>query len=586
MGRIRVLPEHLANRIAAGEVVERPASVVKELVENALDAGASSVEVVIEAGGSALIRVTDDGSGMDRDDLALAVERHATSKIATPEDLDSVSTLGFRGEALAAIASVSLMTLTTSEAAGPGWRLQVRGGRVESLETAAAPPGTCVEVASLFFNTPARRKFLKSPGREASLVAETVTNLALAHPERGFALSSDGRKVLSLPAGSDLRERAARLLGAEEPLLEARWEGGGIHIEAHTSGAGESRPDRSAQRVLVNGRPVRDKTIAHAISGVYGPVLPPGRFPILALSLVAPPSEVDVNVHPAKSEVRFRRPGEIHGAVTAALRRALGPVRGLKSLPAADVAAAFEGMDALPPPLPLAAETPLESVREATGPSWETATDSAAVAAWTHRTIVGQYRNSYVVAADGDGLLVVDQHAAHERVLFERILAGATAREIQPLLSPALVEVPAPLRLLLPETLPALEAMGFEAEAFGDSAAVVRAVPAEFAGHDPAHLLRDILSDLGRDRQVVDEGDGSRFPGEDTRGRMRRAVAASAACQAAVKVNFTLGQAKMAWLLDALERCRDPKSCPHGRPTVLRLEHERIERAFLRPAGR
>jgi len=592
MGRIRVLPENLANRIAAGEVVERPAAVVKELVENALDGEASSVEIAIEAGGCALVRVSDDGCGMDREDLLLSVERHATSKISTPDELDAVRTLGFRGEALAAIASVSLMTLTTSQGDGPGWRLELRAGEVESVESVVAPPGTTVEVRSLFFNTPARRKFLKSTQREGAVVAETLANLALAHPECGFSFSSDGRIVLTLPTGSSLRERAVRLLAVEDPLLSAHWEAGGIRVEAHASGAGESRGDRSAQRILVNGRPVRDKTIGHAIAQVYGPLLPPARFPIAVVALAVASSEVDVNVHPAKSEVRFRNPGAIHQAVTGALRRALGQVDALKKIALApDVTAAFRGLDAVPEPLPLtpfvaspSGSRPVVSVSE---PAGTTVSSRPSVplpmgAAWTVRIIVGQYRDSYIVASDGEGLLLVDQHAAHERVLFEQILGGGTAREVQPLLSPALVEIPLGLRLVLPSALPDLAGMGFEVEPFGEGAAVVRAMPGEFEGADPARLLRDILADLARDRQVLDDGDGSRFPGEEETTRRRRSVAASTACHAAIKVNFPLGPAKMSWLLDALARCRVPKSCPHGRPTILRLTQEGIEKAFLR----
>jgi len=578
-----VLPESTANLIAAGEVVERPASVVKELVENSLDAGASSVEVALEAGGRGLIMVADDGEGMDREDLLLSIERHATSKLSSPDDLEAVRTLGFRGEALPAIASVSLLRITTSQlAASHGWRLEARAGLPAEVEEVAARPGTVVEVRSLFLNTPARRKFLRSSQRETALALEVLTSIALAHPRCGFTFSADGRKTLSVPPCATRKERVVRLLGPEPALMNSIYEGEGIRVESFATGAGDSRSDRLAQAFLVNGRPVRDRMLAHAVSHVYGPVLPPGRHPVAVLYVDIPPEAVDVNMHPSKNEVRFRRPGDVHHSVVEALRGALG--QPAESPSASDRLAApgtHVGTGWFPRALPLEPPHagPRFSIAEILTPS-EPDADLHDVP-----IVLGHYRQSFILAADIEGLLLVDQHAAHERVLFEELLGGAPrgATLVQPLLSPVPVELGAAQRALLDLYGEGLAGMGFEVEPFGHDAAVVRALPVLFTGCDPGRLLRDVLSDLARERDVVDDpGEPGRFPGETTTERMRRRFAASAACQAAIKINHALTEEKMAWLLRSLASCRVPTTCPHGRPAILRLAHGAIERAFLR----
>ena len=594
VGKIIVLPEILANRIAAGEVVERPASVFKELAENSLDAGAKAIATELETGGRSLIRVSDNGEGMDREDLLLAVERHATSKLSSAEELEAIRTLGFRGEALSAIASVSMMSLTSCAIDGSGWRLQLRGGTVEGVEQVPASRGTVVEVLSLFFNTPARRKFLRSEQRETALVAESVASLALAHPGCGFTLVADGRELLAAPASASRWDRVRRFLGPNLPLLEARYKGEGVGVEGLVSGAGDSRSDRSGQRILVNGRPVRDRMVSHAITQVYGAVLPPGRFPVVTLYIDLPAESVDVNVHPAKSEVRFRRPGDVHHAVVSALKGALGLSGALKSAPGIDSKGLTASCKLPERALPLARSGfGLSEALEPFGPLPSTTTPSAgshtgasfaAGEEWSGRRLLGQYRDSYILASDEEGLLIVDQHAAHERVLYERLLRRQEAEgdPVQPLLAPVLTQIGSERRALLEASLDELAEIGLEVEPFGQDAAVIRAIPSLFVGSNPSSLLADLLEDLARERRVVDEMEEARFPGEAPQASRLRRLAAAAACQGAVKVNFRLTPEKMGWLLEALAACRVPTTCPHGRPTTLRMAHAAIERSFLR----
>jgi DNA mismatch repair protein MutL len=587
-------------------VVERPASVVKELVENSLDAGAKRVDVKIEAGGRGLIRVADVGEGMSREDLRMSVERHATSKVRSEEDLEAITTLGFRGEALPSIGSVSLLRMTSAtDDSGGGWRLEVTGGEVAEPVAAASLRGTVAEVRNLFFNTPARRKFLRSVEREAAVIRETVHALALAHPGRAFSLTSEGRVLLACEAASGRAERVAQLSDAGLEFLQASREAGGVRVEAYVSGQDRTRPTRAHQRYLVNQRPVRDKTLAHAVAAATAPVFPPGRHPDLVLYLDVDPGLVDVNAHPAKTEVRFRRSGDLHSAVTATLAAALhaptlgsprfgsaprggagpaffqvadGPVRsgerGRSDGAFADSSAGFGGATG---------GAAVSTVRADGGPA---AALEPVLRPGTG--LLAQYRDSYLLTADAEGLVLVDQHAAHERILFEKILDGlrAGAPAVQPLLHPAVVELPAALLAGLAARAAELSELGIEVEPFGDSAALVRALPADLGPLDPAAFLRDVLTDLERDREVVEDdaaqSGAPRFVDDSPAESRRRRAAASAACQSAIKVNFPLTAAKMTWLLSALAECRVPTTCPHGRPIRLRIGHEAIEKAFLR----
>jgi DNA mismatch repair protein MutL len=610
VAKIKVLPDQIANRIAAGEVVERPASVAKELVENSLDAGSRRVRVVVEAGGRALVEVSDDGEGMDREDLLLCLERHATSKLGAQTALEGIDTLGFRGEAIPAIASVSLMRITTGTGeSDPGWRVTVRAGRTEAVDQVAGTGGTTVEVRSLFFNTPARRKFMRSEQRETALLTETILQLALARPECEFTLLSNGKKVLHARPSSSREGRVRDLIGRGVELLHAAGEGDGVVVEGYISGLGQSRSDRSFQRLIVNGRPVRDRTLSHAIAEAYGPVLPPGRYPIVTLFVELPADGLDVNVHPAKNEVRFRRPGVVHRTVLTTLRESLrasgaAPSIGrFESWSGTGVGGAKSVLDVPTLPVDSAHSLGHTSIAEpaageelGTGHGAEPVVPSGRPVTVDHPVPLAQYRDSYIVAADGEGLLLVDQHAAHERVLFELLLDRyrTSSSHRQPLLTPETVELTAAEMQVLEGAASGLRKLGLEVEVFGPNEGIVRALPEPFAGRDPARLLREILGDLARDRLIVeddreeeeaerlDEPGMERFPQQGVLDAEVRRFAASAACQAAIKINHPLTREKMTWLLGELARCRVRTTCPHGRPVTLRMAHGAIEKAFLR----
>ena len=577
MGKIRILDERTANQIAAGEVVERPASVVKELVENALDAGATEIRIRVSRGGVEEIRVLDDGEGMDSGDLLLAVERHATSKLTRLDGLSSLGTLGFRGEALPSIASVSLMTLESCPgASGEGHRLRVEGGSVLPPESVGHPRGTTVTVRSLFFNAPARRKFLRAASTETGHVADVVSRIALAHFDRRFLLEADGKTLVDAPPAAHRGERVRQIFGAgtADALIRFERQAGPYRVSGFASRPDFTRSSTRDQWLFVNGRAVRDRGILHAIAGAYHTLLPRGRHPFVLIFLEVPADRVDVNVHPAKWEVRLADSGAIHEMVRHAIRSALEEERPLARL---------EGL--VPAPVPAVATSgagrrETQSLSGAPSESWEFsagtpgATTLFDAAGGGPRSLVplGQYRESYILASDEEGLVIVDQHAAHERVLYEQILREAEERSArrQALLFPLTLEMDPARSRCLEEGREDLERLGFLLEPFGPKTFLVREVPALLGNADPAALLRDLADDF--------EGTAGARSLEKVRDRL----AATTACHAAVKVDFPLTPEKMSYLLQELFRTSSPMTCPHGRPVLLRLSHRELEKSFHR----
>ncbi len=616
--RIRVLPDDLVNRIAAGEVVERPFSVVKELVENALDAGATRVSVELSGGGKEWIQVTDDGSGMTGEELALALTRHATSKLASADDLDAIATLGFRGEALPSIAAVSRLEIVSRRSADlAGHRIRVEGGKIVTQSEAGAPPGTRVVVSDLFFNTPARRAFLKADATELRHVADWMQRLALARPAASFSLVHESRVLLEAPAAASLADRVLAVLGRD--VAVSMYQVDGMEGEAALHGLiakpGVTRPTASAHYVDVNGRVIRDRGLIHAVLSGYGSLNPGGRYPIVVLRLDVPLDAVDVNVHPAKTEVRFRDAAAIHRLVHHAVRD------GLKMAPwiggavgGSDVATPFEGgrtasgveeasVDRVPfggesavavDPRPadgfaafVGRDLPGWSLRERPAPVAPAATPSAvAEAAPRDVTLpadsvgsgffgllrpIGQLHRTYLVCEGTAGLVLIDQHAAHERVTFERLrgqwLGGSVT--VQELLIPESVEVGPARAQLAAERAPLLERLGFGLEPFGGGAVLVKHIPALLVQHGELKRLVSELLD-------ADEG-ASGAPGtpssaaiEDVLGRM--------ACHGSVRAGRVLSLDEMRELLRALDRTDFRGNCPHGRNVILELPLGEIER--------
>ena len=712
MSIIHILPDRVANQIAAGEVVERPASIVKELLENSLDAGAARLDVNVEAGGKRLIRVTDDGCGMDRDDALQAFERHATSKIRQAEDLLDIATLGFRGEALPSIAAVARVVLETRDASSTaGTRVEIAAGRLRDVSEIAWPGGTLIEVRDLFFNTPARRKFLKSESTELGHIASLVMHYALAHPEKSFRLTSLSNEILKVAPAPDARTRVYQLMGAQtlEQLIELSpverrvpadasfadleenevEENGLVRLTGFVSRPEVQRLNRNEVYFFVNRRLVRDRLILHAITEAYRNILPPRMFPIALVFLETPPRQVDVNVHPSKTEVRFRHSGFIHDFTRDAIRQALIAARPVAPFPMRrdvretnleDADAAERMADDIPGPERQASpqshtgfKQPQESEREtlqSTPPAYsdlpfskspaspspfgsaerspsaagdfalsvpkpepapgrlplDSAGDYPRPHAWTpgppaHATPglaaepgdvvlvscqpgdamaslgsfqssrreassvdstcammptdlqpLGQVEESYIVATNASGLWIVDQHAAHERVLFEHHLRQVRAREVeaQRLLLPMVVELKPQQQAVFAEIAGELAANGFEVEPFGQRTVAVKTAPAELAAADVEWLLIEILDSLGHEARSV------------TLDVLRNRISASLACRAAIKIHMSLDRAKMEWLLKELGRAESPMSCPHGRPVMLRYTIRDLERAFRR----
>jgi DNA mismatch repair protein MutL len=590
LARIHRLPLHLANQIAAGEVVERPASVVKELVENALDAGARRINVTIEFGGKKLIRVEDDGEGMDPDDAVLAVERHATSKIAAPEDLNAIRTLGFRGEALPSIASVSHLVLRTRPRnLDAGTEIRINGGTVSSVREVGVPPGTCIEVADLFYNLPARRKFLKSDAAEASQVSRMLTQMALGYPETGFALASggtlagSGRVLLECPPAATLAERFYQLFGDRPDLLPLHKEAGGLRIHGYVAALGDQGPVRGAQNVFVNRRIVRDRTIAHAIIDAYSVATIKERSPEVHLFIEIPPDRVDVNVHPTKAEVRFLEQSLIHEV----LRRALGDALGQARPPELQLTPEMPPADdprpmAIPGVLAGAAvgnRWSVESPRFApsivtTSPAIGTVAgaDPANPANIRPMIPLGQFRDTFIIAIDDEGIAIVDQHVAHERVLFEQAIERLTTgrMESQRLLAPIVVELSPSQRQALMQHAQTLDRVGLEIEDFGGTSVRLSAVPALLDPSDCEAAVRALAEDLDS------------FGGASRVDEAVRRIAATMACHAAVKANYPLTLEKMRYILEELRRTAYSSVCPHGRPVVLRITRREIEKNFQR----
>jgi DNA mismatch repair protein MutL len=665
MSRIRILPEAVANKIAAGEVVERPASVVKELLENALDAGATSIRIETEVGGKRMIRVIDDGHGMAHDDALLAFERHATSKLRTADDLLSISTLGFRGEALPSIAAVSRLLLETRDAHEPeGTRLEFAGGKLVSVKPAGLPPGTTIGVADLFYCVPARRKFLKSDTTELGHVASLVTHYALANPGKQFTLTTPTQEIINCPPAGKLSDRVYQLFGRQaleelveipttsapfraaipEPEMEDGEEAATLTVTGFTSRPAVQRLNRNGIYVFVNRRLVRDRLILHAIHEAYRNILPPNAFPATLLFLEMPYDEVDVNVHPAKIEVRFRHSQLVHDFTRDAIRQALMSTRPIASFAAAagnaapDPApppgsfaggfaeanassavpraiipameelgvgsgvgsdyAAGSGFDLSSPPVqPVPQRFPFEpgpqpgasngfspgAMPSGQGREANWAENFSRVSVDAPATLprpdqiadlkpLGQVSASFIVAVNGEGLWIVDQHVAHERVLFEQHLEARRADKVeaQRLLIPLVIEL-SPRQLVIYEKIGVeLAANGFEVEPMGPKSVAIQAVPAGIAANDAEHLLTEILDGLDRENATISI---------DT---LQSKIAASTACHAAIKVNMPLDQTKMEWLLAALAKTDCPMSCPHGRPVVLRYSLKEIEKAFHR----
>jgi DNA mismatch repair protein MutL len=653
MGKIHVLSDQVANQIAAGEVVERPASVVKELLENALDAGATRIRLEIEAGGRRLIRIVDNGHGMGRDDALLAFERHATSKLRSSDDLLSIATLGFRGEALPSIASVARVSVETRSAEDEvGTALEISGGNILRVEDAGLPPGTTIAVRDLFFNTPARRKFLRSEQTELGHVAALVTHYALAHPGKHFELHSATQALLIAPAVANAGERLFQIFGREtfESLIPVAaeidfarggipepppWkrgedyekaEPGFVRVSGFVSKPELQKLNRNSIYVFVNGRLIRDRLILHAMTEAYRNIIPPTSFPVVLLFLEMPPQEVDVNVHPAKTEVRFRQGPFVHDFVRDTVRTALMNARPAASffaaLNAAPTAASSLMVDVSPLPgveqavygprdgammpesegvvepgdvaafelrekvaAPSAGRLGFngpgmavgyeDSANPLTGDEasdeWATRNSGTLNALATLRPL-GQLRDSFILATNEEGLWIVDQHVAHERVLFEKILRERKVEQVQRqrLLMPVLVELLPEQMVTFAAIAEELERNGFEAEPMGPRTLAVKATPVGLEGKELERMLEEVLGVTEKSAQVENE---------ETR---RARIAASIACHAAIKVNMPLEAAKIDWLLRELGKTEHPMSCPHGRPIALRYSLKDIQRAFQR----
>jgi DNA mismatch repair protein MutL len=617
MNKIRILPEILANKIAAGEIVERPASVVKELLENSLDAVCRTIHVSILSGGKRLVLVRDDGEGMSQDDAILAFEHHATSKLKDAEDLGAISTLGFRGEALPSIASVSRLTLKTRYAdteSFSGTEIEIQGGVLRSVKPLSWDKGTEVAVRDLFFNVPARRKFLRSNDTELGHITRLVTHYALAHPEVRFTLESEGRMFIDAVAVADVKDRIYQIFGDRflENMVEISGRTNSIQIRGFSSQPREQRTNPYSQFFYVNGRMVRDKVITSAIRQAYRNCIPASAYPVVILFLDLPFDEVDVNAHPAKTEIRFRDQASVHRLIFDTVERAL---IGSTAIPAfshhaavetilenpsnstvstfPDAASAF-GKEPFDFRSPAASSNPFQQAlnypfREVSSDFLQKPKDHLSLRVMPDMLfgsplesrstfqaasvrILGQLQDSYIIACDSQGLLIIDQHVAHERILYEKLAAAIQNRavETQGLLVPISLELPPHQMALLERMMPELNNNGFQVEHFGGNTVLIRSVPAIAGDTDCQRLLSEILEGLENEERTLDVE------------RIRDRIAVSTACRAAIKVNMPLTREKMQWLLDQLALTRIPTNCPHGRPIILRFSMYEIERNFGR----
>jgi len=588
MGIINLLPSDLANQIAAGEVVERPASVVKELIENAIDASAHRIQVYIELGGKRLIRVEDDGYGMGPEDARLSLERHATSKIQRADDLAAIHTLGFRGEALPSIASVSHFIMKTrlrGEIAGT--EIRVNGGAVAVVHEIGTPQGTSIEVGDLFYNLPARRKFLKTDTGEATQVSRVVTQFALGYPEVGFALTSGPRTMFNWPAVSKFEDRLYQVFGDRPDLVPVGKALTGFSIKGFVAALAEQGPTRGSQNVFVNRRIVKDKTIAHAIIEAYSNASIKERSPEVHLFLEIPADRIDVNVHPTKAEVRFRDQSFIHQAVKHAVADAIGrgavpelqllPSGYRDMMPVAQSIPNVLGGGIYPSRWTDMGATGAMGAMGAMNPErlQEPGTQNLepGIAESIKPMIpLGQFRDTFIIAVDADGIAIIDQHVAHERVLFERVMERLSSGrlESQRLLEPILVELSPEGRQALLSHAADLDRLGFGVDEFGGETIRVTGVPAVLGREDAVTAIRALAEDLeGLDR------------GREVGDALRR-IAATTACHAAVKANYPLTHEKMMHILEELRRTAYSTVCPHGRPVMLRLTRREIEKNFQR----
>jgi DNA mismatch repair protein MutL len=596
---IKVLPDHIINKIAAGEVVERPASVVKELVENAMDAGADEIFIDIEQAGAKLIRITDNGCGMAREDARTAFQRHATSKIETDADLESIRTMGFRGEALSSIAAVSRVRLSTAQAgAQTGTVIEIEAGKVTAEKEAAAPAGTCIEVASLFYNTPARLKFLKSGATEFSRIVSMVSRLAMANPSVHVRLTHNKKTTLDLPPSTSGKERVFQLYGGEIADNVIPFSGGrdNTHVQGLAGRPAYSRADKTYQDFFVNGRVVKNPTLTHALYSAYGDMLMRERHPVAFVSVELDPGLVDVNVHPAKAEVRFRNQAQVHDLVRDVIREGLR-MHGMPVLEATDPADPVSasavqespgaylqrqaaGVERRQSPLygrrktdsneraPAEPDLRPPSLRETYPPMKPLSVAIPGDGLFP----LAQIHDSFIVAQYRDGMAVIDQHAAHERILFEKLQDqfGTGHMPVQNLLIPDQVELgPAQTGLLI-EHLPEMQKLGFLVEHFGTGTFMIKAVPSLLVGADYKKLLLDILD------EVNIHGKSAKLEA------LRDEILSVMACHPAVKIHHRLDQREMEALLLNLSRCRMPHTCPHGRPTIIRFSMEEIRKMFKR----
>ena len=597
MSNIHILDSLVIDRIAAGEVVERPASVIKELIENSFDAGAGRISVQLEDAGTALIEVVDDGHGIDPVEVELAFAQHATSKVATLNDLDAITTLGFRGEALASIASVSRIELTTGTGDGPGVRVKVEGGEILHVERVAWPHGTTVRVADLFFNTPARRKNLKKPATELRHASQVVADYALCRPDIYVSLAHGKRSLMAAPPAATLVDRVNDILGDQvaSNWLPVEGQLGPLSIRGGTTNPDHQRPNRNEIRWVVNGRPISDYRLVHALVSAYESLLDRQRFPVSVIFIELPVGDVDINVHPRKAEVRFANPSAVYRAVRNSVReslaRQLPPVNILRSdgrprdgnvsgyvvetesAPGSYSrvqyrAAGEAGSQSLPVNDWIVSEgTPTTIRNQSASPPGKGISGTAG----SIRPLA-QYDNTYIVAADRKGILVIDQHVAHERVLYEQVLRQVEARtvEAQHLLVPETIELTAGEAAIIEEHLDLLQSLGFVIEPFGGKTWALRTVPAILGSRDLSETVRSLITSL-------EQG-----AGPEALKDARQDMAASIACHAAVRANHPLTREEMVHLIADLERCESPTRCPHGRPILVRVDHDELERRLKR----
>lgn len=572
---ILVLPEDIASQIAAGEVVERPASVVKELLENALDAGARTVKIEARDAGRSLIEVVDDGVGVPAEELPIALARHATSKLTSAEDLFRIDSLGFRGEALASIGSVSRLTIRSRPAeAEIGARLHVDAGQLGEVEPVGSPPGTMVRVQSLFYNVPARLKFLKTDTTERRHIDDLVTRYALAYPDVRIQLTQDGREVVQSSGQGDRREILAQIYGSEvaRQMLEVDAVHEDLRVSGFISPISLTRANRREITIFVNGRWVQDPALTAAITQAYRTYLMVGRYPLAVLFIGLPPERVDVNVHPAKAEVRFRDRDRVFAGVQRAVRRAL-----LAHTPVPELSPDVRWR----PPRSEARTETWRGERSWGLPGVDAPTEEEPTPQPTLTggeipllRLVGQVGAAYLVAEGPDGLYLVDQHAAHERVLFERFMAQAEETVVsQTLLEPATVQLPPAQARLLEDQLPTLDRLGFQVEPFGPATFRVRGIPGVLSGLDPGAALRSLVEDFAEDETPLQAEREAR-------------LIARVCKRAAVKAGQALSEEEQRALLHDLERCEAPRTCPHGRPTMIHLSVDLLERQFGRRGSR